>query len=131
MKDKDKKLDNDFKDMLKENMSEEYKNSILTLNILQLQKEILTINCVTQAIVRTLLETEGSIFTKESLDKAFAEAKDKIKDQFKSVDESFKNVKAMADMYESLDDDDFDLDAFIEEAEKELMGELKEDSKKE
>ena len=72
MKNKNKNLTddlNDFKDMLKENMSDEYKNAILTLNILQLQRELITINCVTQAIIRTLLDTEGSIFTKETLDK--------------------------------------------------------------
>ena len=134
MKNKNKSLTNDlndFKDMLKENMSDEYKDSILTLNIIQLQRELITINCATQAIIRTLLDTEGSIFTKETLDKAFAEANDKMKDQIKSIDESFKNVKSMVDMYESLDDDDFDLDEFIEEAEKELMTELNGNSKKE
>ena len=134
MKNKNKSLTNDlndFKDMLKENMSDEYKDSILALNIIQLQKELITINCVTQAIIRTLLDTEGSIFTKETLDKAFAEANDKMKDQIKSIDESFKNVKSMVDMYESLDDDDFDLDEFIEEAEKELTTELNGNSKKE
>ena len=133
MKNKNKSLTNDlndFKDMLKENMSDEYKDSILALNIIQLQKELITINCVTQAIIRTLLDTEGSIFTKETLDKAFAEANDKMKDQIKSIDESFKNVKSMVDMYESLDDD-FDLDEFIEEAEKELTTELNGNSKKE